>query len=88
MTFSFVAVRNGGEDGAETLSRYAIPKSVAVLAHPGTAPVTFLGRPISWTPTTWVFNRNGQLAYAFNYGEVSPAMLAQAIADAEHRLEP
>ncbi|MEL6616871.1 MAG: hypothetical protein AAFQ43_14095, partial [Bacteroidota bacterium] len=30
----------------------------------------------------WVFNRGGDLAYAFNYGEISPAMLTQAITDA------
>ena len=40
---------------------------------------TFLGLPLSWTPTTWVFNREGKLAYAFNYGEVSNEMLALAI---------
>ena len=39
----------------------------------------FLGLPLSWTPTTWVFNREGTLAYAFNYGEVSNEMLALAI---------
>lgn len=82
VTFTFVTVRNNGDDGSETLARFGIPERVEVLAHPGGKPVIFLGRPITWTPTTWVFNRGGDLAYAFNYGEVSPAMLTQAIADA------
>ncbi len=84
VTFTYVAVRNDGEDGAETLARYGVPERVEVLAHPGRKPVIFMDRPITWTPTTWVFNRNGTLAYAFNYGEVSPAMLTQAIADAQN----
>ena len=83
VTFTYVTVRNDGESGASTLARYGVPERVRVLAHPGRAPVTFLGRPITWTPTTWVFNREGTLAYAFNYGEVSPAMLTQAITDAQ-----
>ena len=83
VTFTYVTVRNDGEDGASTLARYGVPERVEVLAHPGGKPVVFLGRPITWTPTTWVFNRNGTLAYAFNYGEVSPALLSQAIADAQ-----
>ena len=82
VTFTFVAARNAGEDGAGTLERFGLPERVRVLAHPGASPVTFLGRPITWTPTTWVFNRGGTLAYAFNYGEVSPAMLTQAVTDA------
>ncbi|MEL6616981.1 MAG: thioredoxin family protein, partial [Bacteroidota bacterium] len=48
VTFTFVAVRNNGEDGADTLARYGIPERVEVLAHPGGKPVTFLGRPITW----------------------------------------
>ena len=35
----------------------------------GERTTTFLGMPVTWIPTTWVFNRNGQLAVAFNYGE-------------------
>jgi hypothetical protein len=82
VSFTFVAVRNGGEDGASTLDRFGLPERVRILAQPDQDPLLFLGRPITWTPTTWVFNRNGNLAYAFNYGEVSEAMLTQAIADA------
>ena len=84
VSFTFVTVRNDGEDGQATLDRFAIPERVTVLAEEERDPLTFLGLPITWTPATWVFNREGKLAYAFNYGEVSPALLTQAIADAEH----
>jgi len=35
--------------------------------------------PVSWIPTTLVFNRGGLLATAFAYGEVARAPLAEAI---------
>ena len=89
VSFAFVAIWNDGRDSADRLARYGITPGghVAVYAQPDRGPTadrslrrrTFLGLPLSWTPTTWVFNREGQLAYAFNYGEVSPAMLATAI---------
>lgn len=84
VSVSFVTVRNGGEVGDEMLDRFDIPARVLRLAHPGPhrydepddAPrPTFLGRPVDWTPTTWIFHRNGSLAYAINYGEVTPELL-------------
>ena len=84
VSFTFVTVRNDGEDGQATLDRFAIPDRVTVLAEPNRSPLTFLGLPSTWTPTTWVFNREGKLAYAFNYGEVSAAMLNAAIEDAHN----
>ena len=92
VSFTFVTVWNDGDDGAAALRRYGIPERATVLAQPDRGPSadpdarrrTFLGLPVSWTPTTWVFNRGGQLAYAFNYGEVSADELAQAIADAQN----
>lgn len=41
----------------------------------------FLGLPITWLPTTWVF-REGKLRAALNYGEVRFPMLQQLINDA------
>ena len=91
VTFSFVTIWNDGRDGAAMLARYGIAPGgdgrVAVYAQPDRGPSadrdlrrrSFLGLPLSWTPTTWVFNRGGKLAYAFNFGEVSPEMLATAI---------
>ena len=84
VTFTFVTVRNDGEDGQDTLDRFAIHGRVTVLAEQDRDPLTFLGMPVTWTPTTWIFNREGKLAYAFNYGEVSPELLTQALTDADH----
>jgi thiol-disulfide isomerase/thioredoxin len=87
--FTFVTVWNDGEVGEETLGRYAIPERVVRLVVPGPQPVraerrmTFLGLPVSWIPTTWVFNRNGQLAYAFNFGELAMPQLQQALDGAQ-----
>ena len=90
VSFTFVTIWNDGDDGAATLARYGIPETATVLAQPDRGPSadrdarrrTFLGLPLSWTPSTWVFNRGGQLAYAFNYGEVSAERLEAAIEDA------
>jgi thiol-disulfide isomerase/thioredoxin len=89
VSFSIVTIWNDGRDSADRLARYGIAPAdhVAVFAQPDRGPSadrdlrrrTFLGLPLSWTPTTWIFNRGGQLAYAFNYGEVSPDLLATAI---------
>ena len=89
VTFTFVTVRNDGDDGAEMLRRYGIPQTAAVFAHPSAMgdDVTFLGRPVTWTPATWVFNRGGRLAYAFDYGEVSAEMLRTAIEHAQSAWE-
>jgi hypothetical protein len=43
---------------------------------------TFLGLPVTWIPTTWVF-RDGKLRVAFNYGEIRFPVLQQMIADAQ-----
>lgn len=40
----------------------------------------FLGLPVTWVPTTWVF-RDGKLRYALNYGEVRFPILQQLIRD-------
>ncbi len=83
--FAFVTIWNDGEPGGEALTRYAVPERVTRLVVPGPRPeradrrLTFLGLPVSWIPTTWVFNRNGQLAYAFNFGELTMPQLQQAL---------
>jgi thiol-disulfide isomerase/thioredoxin len=41
---------------------------------------TFLGLPLTWLPTTWVF-REGRLRFALNYGEVRFPLLQQLISD-------
>ena len=81
---TFVTVWNEGESGAATLAETGVT-GVRELVVDGPKPekpdrrLTLLGLPVSWIPTTWVFNRNGLLATAFNYGEVSAEQLAEAV---------
>ena len=81
---TFVTVWNEGESGAATLAETGVT-GVRELVVDGPKPekpdrrLTLLGLPVSWIPTTWVFNRNGLLATAFNYGEVSAERLAEAV---------
>jgi thiol-disulfide isomerase/thioredoxin len=44
----------------------------------------FLGLPVTWLPTTWVF-REGRMRYALNYGEVRFDMLQQLVSDAQDK---
>ncbi len=44
---------------------------------------TFLGLPVSWIPTTWVY-RDGKLRVAFNYGEIRFPVLQQMVDDARN----
>lgn len=86
--FTFVTIWNNGETGVGMLRQYAIPDRVTVLAQPDTGPSaddanrrhTFLGRPLTWTPSTWIF-RNGTLAFSLNYGE-TPMSTLQRLIDA------
>ena len=88
--FSFVSLWDEGRSGADTLRAYGIPARARVLAQPGVgqeAPkderdTRFLGLPVTWIPTTWVF-REGTLATAFNYGEVTRAQLDAALEGAQ-----
>ena len=87
VTFTFVTVWNDEETGQDVLDRYFIPERVNVLVQPDDGPsevignrrYEFLGLPVTWTPSTRIYHRNGVLAYAFNYGEQSPETLQQAI---------
>ena len=79
-----VSVWSDGDDGADVLRAHGVGGG-AVLALPGPKPappdrrLTLLGLPVTWVPTTWVFNRGGLLATAFAYGEVTADQLAQAV---------
>ena len=87
VSFIFVTVWNDGAAGQETLDRYAIPARVTVLTQEDYGPSDdetnrrrrFLGLPVTWIPTTWVFRDNGELAYAFNYGELTMNQLQEAL---------
>ena len=86
--FYFVSVWNNDEDGRAMLKKYGVAElpNVIVLADPG--PRTgdkikqFLGLPLSWIPTTWVF-KGGDLRYAMNYGEVRFSVLQQFLEDSK-----
>jgi len=78
VSFVFVSVWSDGKDGASVLSQYDIPDRVTTLTLPDTGPSDdkdkrrreFLGLPFTWTPSTWIFHKNGELAFAMNYGEM------------------
>ena len=84
--FYFVSIWNSGGDGREMLAKYDLTQqpNVNVLADPGPRGAghiqKFLGLPVSWIPTTWVF-KGGDLRYALNYGEIRFPMLQQMITD-------
>ena len=84
VSLTHVSVWSDGDDGADVLRAHRV-EGGAVLAAPGPKPekadrrLTLLGLPVTWIPTTWVFNRGGLLATAFNYGEVSAERLAAAV---------
>ena len=83
VTFIFVTVYNDGDLRPDVLDDHGIPARVHRFAQPDHGPSTrranrrrsFLGLPLTWTPTTWIFNRRGRLAYAVNYGEVDAALM-------------
>lgn len=91
VTFTFVTVWNDGESGQPTLQRYAIPDRVVELTQPDFGPSTdetqrrrtFLDLPVTWIPATWIFNDNGELAFALNYGEMSMETIQTLIDVAE-----
>jgi thiol-disulfide isomerase/thioredoxin len=84
--FYFVSVWNSGEDGRAMLAKHELAQepNVTILADGGPRGSghikQFVGLPLSWIPTTWVF-KGGDLRYALNYGEVRFPVLQQMIAD-------
>ncbi len=90
VSVTFVTIWNDGESGRETMDRYGLPPRVVELTLEDFGPSedkaqrrrSFLGLPVTWVPTTWVFHHNGELAFAFNYGELEMDQLDRAIADA------
>jgi thiol-disulfide isomerase/thioredoxin len=88
--FLFVSVWNNGEDGTALLKKYEVEgqPNVIILADPG--PRTgdklkqFVGLPLSWIPTTWIF-KGGQMRYAMNYGEMHFPVLDQFLQDVDSK---
>ena len=84
---TFVTIWSDGQSGADVLAEDGVA-DVRELVVPGPKPekpgrrLRLLDLPVTWTPTTWVFNRGGLLATAFNHGEVSADQVRRAVADA------
>lgn len=89
VTFTFVTIWNDGESGRDRMNQYLIPPATEEITTPNESSddelrrKIFLGLPVTWIPTTWVFHQNGQLAYAFNYGELTMDQLRAAIEGAQ-----
>ncbi len=97
VNFYFVSVWNGGEDGRALLKKFDLvdQPNVTILADPGPRGKDhikqFVGLPLSWIPTTWVY-KGGDLRYALNYGEIRFPVLQQFLEDSNsewsHKGEP
>lgn len=89
VTFTFVTVCNDAQKGPAQLDEYNLLARVAEVAQPDLGPSdslstrrqSFLGLPVPWIPSTWVFHNNGELAFAMNYGEMKMGTL-QSLLDA------
>ena len=93
--FIFVTVWGGDSgDGRALLEKNGVgaQTNFQLLVHPNASRkkadkmTEFLGLPVSWIPSTWVF-RDGQLRYALNYGELHFPMLQQLVRDSSDKWE-
>jgi len=91
----FVTVWAGDKgDGKPLLEKAGLldEPNFRLLLHPNTSRkkgekmTEFLGLPVSWIPTTWVF-RGGTMRYALNYGELRFPILQQLVRDAQDKWE-
>ncbi len=88
----FINFWHRGQSAGPALSRAGLggQPNFVTLEHPNPASKgdertkTFLGLPVTWLPTTWVF-RDGKLRYALNYGEVRFDMLQQLVNDSKDK---
>lgn len=89
VSFTFVSIWNDGEPGQNVLAEHNIPDRVLTLTQADPGPSDneserrrrFLGLPVTWSPSTWIFHQNGELAFALNYGEM-PMDTIQSLLDA------
>jgi thiol-disulfide isomerase/thioredoxin len=90
--FVFLNVWHKGQDPLPKLAAAGLgaQPNLLLLTHPNPSRKeadrlhSFLGLPLTWLPTTWVF-REGRLRFAFNYGEVRFATLQQMIDDSREK---
>lgn len=86
--FVFLNVWHRDQDPARKLRAGGLgaQPNLVLRTHPNPASTgdarlnAFLGLPITWLPTTWVF-REGRLRFALNYGEIRFPLLQQLIND-------
>ena len=84
----FINVWHKNEDPAPKLKAagLGLPPNLHLLTHPNGSRVAaervndFLGLPLTWLPSTWVF-RDGKMRFAFNYGEIHFPVLQQLVDD-------
>ena len=87
----FVNVWHKGQDPAPRLAAAGVgaQPNLMLLTHPNPSRLAadrlnkFLGLPLTWVPTTWVY-REGKLRVAFNYGEIRFPVLQQMVDDARN----
>jgi thiol-disulfide isomerase/thioredoxin len=85
----FINIWHKGQPGGPKLAAAGLTAhaNFVALDHPNTSNSRgeklsqFLGMPLGWVPTTWVY-REGKLRYALNHGEVRFEMLQQMVDDA------
>ena len=90
----FLNVWHKGQDPAPRLATAGLgaQPNLLLLTHPNPSRLavdrlnTFLGLPVTWVPTTWVY-REGKLRVAFNYGEIRFPLLQQMVDDARSEWE-
>ncbi len=80
---TFVTVWDDGRSARATMQEYGIPDTVEEVTIPDPGPSEVkenrrrmvLGLPLPWIPATWIFHKNGQLAFALGYGEMAMSTL-------------
>ena len=90
----FINIWHKGQDPAPRLAAAGLgaPSNLLLLTHPNPSRLaadrlnSFLGLPVTWVPTTWVY-REGKLRVAFNYGEIRFPVLQQMVDDARSEWE-
>jgi thiol-disulfide isomerase/thioredoxin len=92
--FVFLNIWHKGQDPQPKLDAAGLgpQPNLLLLTHPNASRLaadrlnSFLGLPVTWIPTTWVY-REGQLRFAFNYGEIRFPVLQQMVNDARDQWE-
>lgn len=84
---TFVTMWSEGASGRDVMREHGLPESVVEISTVGDGTREdkagrrrhFLGLPMTWIPSTWLFRDGGELAYAFNYGALTGDDLDRAL---------